>query len=59
MEKEFYLAMLESDPEEALEEMVKVLSMRRPPVKLYWKSVHFTGGSAKEAVRDIFPSWAG
>ena len=59
VEKEFYSAMLEVDPEQALEEMVKVLSMRRPPVKVYWKSVNFTGGSAKEAVRDIFPSWSG
>jgi hypothetical protein len=48
--------MMQIDPEESLGDMVSLLANRSPPVNLYWKSVVFNSGSAKDAVLDISSS---
>lgn len=47
---------MEMDPEESLGDIYNLLVARSPPVNLYWKSVVFTGGSAKDIVLDISSS---
>jgi hypothetical protein len=47
---------MEIDPEESLGDMHFLLVTRSPPVSLHWKSVVFTGGSAKDVVLDLSSS---